>query len=116
MVPGHTGRGRRLQQDREGGGTGSRFKFQPCRPVTLGRSQLKAQGEPGGVVKWGNPLRLWLCPGLGAWGKERARPGGREEQTWEDRLGVGRCSVHLGDSASRLNRQGRELCAAGAGH
>lgn len=51
--PGHTGQGRRPQQGRECGGTGSRFKFQPCSPVTLGRSQLKAQGSRVGP---------WPCP------------------------------------------------------
>lgn len=30
--------------------------------VTLGRSRLKAQGEPGGALEWGNPSGPWLCP------------------------------------------------------
>lgn len=45
---GHRVEGRRPQQGREGGRAGSRFKLQPCSPVTLGRSQPKAQGSQVG--------------------------------------------------------------------
>lgn len=98
MVPGHTVEGEEAPAGQGGWRDRLQFKFQPCSPVTLGRSQHKAQGEPGGALKWGDPVGLWLCPGLGAAGEERARPGGREGKP-------GRVDWEAADAQGALGRR-----------
>lgn len=87
-------KGKRPQRGRKGTGTGSRFKFLPCCPVTLGRRQPRPRGSRG-ALEWPDPsgsgcAQVWELQG-GGWGSgpilvrerkavgwEPAKPGG----TW----------------------------------